>query len=228
MKTNKKYNVMTNSEVKKQGREEISQMLKSPSYGMRVLNRFAEGKETKGIEGLSHEGVRETYLRACEASGEKQGFGWNTLIARNGACVTSMRRVKLTDRLYFAENEWHVEVNGRTYMCEEFDGVLYVLTTSEWSYKAIHTSTHLWLRMREAAARAEKNLYSWQQARKDSKRKANKQARKQARKQAQQQAQAQPQVHTQEASLESALEMLKKAMNEGTLSAEQIAMLQAA
>ena len=219
-----KMQVKTNNEVKKQARQEVAEMLKSPSYGMRVLNRIAEGKETKGIEGLSHEGVRQTYLRACEASGLRQGFGWNTLIARNGACVTSMRRVKLTDRLYFAENEWYVEVNGRTYTCEEIDGKLYVLkTAAKWSFDAILASTHLWLRMREAEAREGKNLYTWQQARKDSKRKGKKQARKQARKQAQ----AQTQAHTQDA-LAGAIEMLKKAMQEGNLTEEQIAMLQAA
>jgi len=77
--------------------------------------------------------------------------------------------------------------------------------------------------MREAEAREGKNLYTWQQARKDSKRKGKKQARKQARKQAQ----AQTQAHTQDA-LAGAIEMLKKAMQEGNLTEEQIAMLQAA
>lgn len=215
--------VKTTTQVTKGAKQETKEFLKSPSYGMRVLNRIAEGKDMKDIEGLSREDIHTLYTRSCEVSGQKQGFGWNTLIAREGMCVTSMRKVKLTDRLYFAEGKWHVGEGKRTYMCEEIDGQLYLLRTAAWSYTAIVASTGLWVRMCEARAKASKNLYTWQQARKDSKRKADKQARKQARKQAQ--AQAPTQV---ELTVSQAIELLKTRMQEGKLTSEEIAALQVA
>jgi len=100
MKTTKKYQVMTNTEVKKCAKAEAKAINTNPTYLMRKLNKFAQGKESdlsdlKKAQEVSVIGIAELYNRLEEAF-VQGGFWWGSVMAREG--ILSIRETALSGR----------------------------------------------------------------------------------------------------------------------------------
>ncbi len=181
MKTNKKYNVMTNTEVKKAAKAEAKAINTNPTYLMRKLNKFATGKEKdlsdlKKAQEVSVIGIAELYNRLEEAFG-CGGFWWRSVIARNGYLLTSCKEVK--DDLSEGGSDFApLSIRDGFIWTEVIDGKLYSFKAAAvWSFENIISSASMMLRFAEARAKAAGQLYSWQQARKDAKAKASKKSK---------------------------------------------------
>jgi len=181
MKTNKKYNVMTNTEVKKAAKAEAKAINTNPTYLMRKLNKFATGKEKdlsdlKKAQEVSVIGIAELYNRLEEAFG-CGGFWWGSVIARNGYLLTSCKEVK--DDLDEGGSDFApLSIRDGFIWTEVIDGKLYSFKAAAvWSFENIISSASMMLRFAEARAKASGQLYSWQQARKDAKKKASKKSK---------------------------------------------------
>lgn len=88
MKTNKKFQTMTNNEVKKAAKAEAKAINTNPTYLMRKLNKFATGKETdlsdlKKAQEVSVIGIAELYNRLEEAFAQG-GFWWGVCYCQRG------------------------------------------------------------------------------------------------------------------------------------------------
>lgn len=174
-----KTNTLTNSEVKKGAKIEAKAINTNPTYLMRKLNKFAEGKETdlsdlkKGHE-LSADYIKEQYKRLEEAF-DCGGFWWGSVMAREGRLLTSCKEVKLED----GESDMTPCYSKDGFVWTEvIDGTLYSFkAAASWSLENIITSSSMWLKFAEARAKASGQLYSWQQARKDAKAKASKKSK---------------------------------------------------
>ena len=178
-----KTNTMTSSEVKKGARAEVKNINTNPTYLMRKLNKFAQGKETdlnglKKSEGLNTDFIKELYKRLDEAFG-CGGFWWGSIIARQGFVITAAKKVEIDEPLYTKEGRIHTEViaDGTA------NGTLYSLKEgAQWSFENIIQSASLCLSFAEKRAKASGELYSWQKERKDAKAKASKKSKKTSKK----------------------------------------------
>ncbi|MBR6141483.1 MAG: hypothetical protein IKQ37_06955 [Bacteroidaceae bacterium] len=179
MKTNKTYKVMTNNEVKKAAKAEAKAINTNPTYLMRKLNKFSQGKETdlsdlKKAQEVSVIGITELYNRLEEAFAQG-GFWWGSIFARQGMLLTSCKEVKLEEGesdmtpLYQRDGfVWTEVVDGKLYSFK---------AAAVWSFENIISSASMMLRFAEARAKQSGNLFSWQQARKDAKKKASKKSK---------------------------------------------------
>jgi len=181
MKTNKAYKVMTNNEVKKCAKAEAKAINTNPTYLMRKLNKFAQGKEAdlsdlKKAQEVSVIGIAELYNRLEEAFG-CGGFWWGSIIARNGYLLTSCKEVK--DDLSEGGSDFApLSIRDGFVWTEVIDGKLYSFkAAATWSFENIISSASMMLRFAEARAKQSGNLYTWQQARKDAKKKASKKSK---------------------------------------------------
>ena len=180
-----KTNVMTNSEIKKGAKFETNVISTSPVWNMRKLNKIATGKDqdAKEVEGFSRDYLKELYNRLDEAF-NAGGFWWNSIIARQGFCVTAARPVTFAEG---DENNDDVKglyvAKGEVLLTEVIDGQLYTLKAAAvWSFANIISSASLWLKFAEARAKAANNLYSWQKAKNEAKAKAKAEKAKEAKK----------------------------------------------
>lgn len=180
MKTNKNYNQMTNCEVKKAAKAEVKAINCNPTYQMRKLNKFAQGKDTdlsdlKKAHEVSVIGICELYNRLEEAFAQG-GFWWGSVMARQGMLLTSCKEVKciedgesdMTPLLQRDGFIWTEVVNGKLYSFK---------AAAEWNAVNIISSASMMLRFAEERARLSGNLYSWQIARKEAKAKASKKSK---------------------------------------------------
>ncbi len=213
MKTNKKFQTMTNSELKKVASNEVKVINTNPTYQMRKLNKFAVGKETdlsdlKKAQEVSVIGIAELYNRLEEAFG-CGGFWWGSVMAREGRLLTSCKEVK--DDLADGGSDF-TSLSTRDGFCwtEFVDGKLYSFrVAAEWSAVNIINSATMMLRFAEARAKAAGQLYSWQQARKEAKSKASKKSKTSKK--------------SEKSALERAAAQLSKAFEKGEINAIELA-----
>lgn len=178
-KISKAYRVMTSNEVKKRAKSETKAIGTNPTYLMRKLNKFAQGKEAdlsdlKKAQEVSVIGIAELYNRLEEAFG-CGGFWWGSVIAREGMLLTSCKEIKLED----GESDMTPLYQRDGFVWTEvIDGKLYSFkAAATWSFENIISSASMMLRFAEARAKQSGNLFSWQQARKDAKKKASKKSK---------------------------------------------------
>lgn len=201
----KKLALQSSSEIKKEARKEITNVVRNPLYIFRTLNKYAAGKDTiaKEVEGYSREYVKELCDRLQEAFNQG-GFWWGSVIARKGYIVTSVRKVA------FAEgDEDNSDVNGLytakggELLTEVINGDLYSLrAAASWNIGNVIASAGLALKFAEARAKEAGSLYTWQQeqeAARAKQKEARKQEARKARKEAQKQKEQQKEQEQKEA-----------------------------
>lgn len=208
-----KTNTLTNSEIKKGAKIEAKAINTNPTYLMRKLNKFAEGKETdlsdlKKGQGLTVDYIKEQYKRLVEAF-DCGGFWWGSVMARNGYLLTSCKEVK--DDLADGGSDFSPLCNRDGFVWTEvIGGTLYSFkAAASWSLENIITSSSMWLKFAEARAKASGQLYSWQQARKDAKAKASKKSKTSKK--------------SEKSALERAAAQLSKAFEKGEINAKELA-----
>lgn len=223
-----KANLISAADLKNGAKIEITNVNTNPTYLFRKLNKIAAGKDqdTKEVEGFSRENLKEFAKRLTEAF-NCGGFWWGSVIARNGYIVTAAREV------VFAEGDENNDDDdikplycgkGELILTEVINGKMYTLkAASIWSYNAIIQSASLWLKFAEAAAAASGNLYTWQKAQSEAKKKASEEKKEAAKKARKAQSKARKEAAKRTKELAKELAALKASVVNGTLSAEEAA-----
>lgn len=199
-----KTNTLTNSEVKKGAKNEAKAINTNPTYVMRKSNKICQGKDTdlKGLksEGITTDHLKELYKRLIEAF-DCGGFWWDSVFARNDYLLTSCRAIEFDPT---ESDMTPVYDTGDFVWTEMIDGKLYSLkAAAEWNMTNLITSASMMLKFAEARAKASGNLYSWQTARAEAKKKATKKAKKAS-------------------GLDAAIKQLKKAFKKGEINSVEL------
>lgn len=221
-----KANLITAADLKKGAKIEATLVNTNPTYLFRKLNKIATGRDTdtKEVEGFSRENLKELYNRLNEAF-SCGGFWWGSVLARNGYIITAAREV------VFAEGDENNEDvkplycgKGELLLTQVINGKMYTLkAASVWSFNAIIHSASLWLKFAEAAAAASGNLYTWQKAQAEAKKKASDAKKEAAKKVRKQKSEAKKEAAKRTKELAKEIAALKEAVTSGTISAEDAA-----
>lgn len=221
-----KTNLISAADLKKGAKVEITNVNTNPTYLFRKLNKIASGKDqdAKEVEGFSREHLKELAKRLTEAF-NCGGFWWGSVIARNGYIVTAAREV------VFAEGDENNEDvkplycgKGDLLLTEVINGKLYTLkAASVWSFNAVIQSASLWLKLAEAKATASGELYTWQKAQAEAKKKASEEKKEAAKKERKAKSEAKKEAAKRTKKLTEEIAALKESVTNGTLSAEAAA-----
>lgn len=140
---------MNNASLKVAAKKEFKVVNESARYNLRLTNKLAKGNETKGIEGISIQALKEQHKRINEIFGN-EGYWWNSVVTDGrGNLVISMRPIKLGETI----DETRII---------RYRGQSYVIKLGKWSVSNIITSASIRLKQAEEIAKALNVPYEWQ------------------------------------------------------------------
>lgn len=140
---------MNNAALKVAAKKEVKKVNESARYNLRLANKLAKGNETKGIEGISIQALKEQHKRINEIFGN-EGYWWNSVVTDGrGNLVISMRPIKLGETI----DETRII---------RYRGLSYVIKLGKWTVSNIITSASIRLKQAEEIAKALNAPYEWQ------------------------------------------------------------------